>query len=129
MVFMLRRRYQRIRNFFTRILLSTLWWETALPRLGLRRLSKKTRSKRLQRMAAEFRTLAVRMGGVMIKVGQFLSSRLDVMPPEIIAELAGLQDEVGAEDFADIRKVIESEFGQSLETRFVDIDPVPLASA
>ncbi len=129
MLFMLRRRYQRIRNFFTRILLSTLWWEVALPRLGMRRLSKRTRSERMRRVAVEFRTLAIRMGGVMIKVGQFLSSRLDVMPPEIIAELAGLQDEVGAEDFSAIRKMIEFEFDEPLETRFTDFDPTPVASA
>ncbi len=126
---MLRRRYQRIRNFFTRILLSTLWWETALPRLGLRKLVKRTRAERMRRMAAGFRTLAVSMGGVLIKVGQFLSARLDVMPPEIIAELADLQDEVGAEDFADIRKVIEAEYGKPLEELFTEFDPVPMASA
>jgi predicted unusual protein kinase regulating ubiquinone biosynthesis (AarF/ABC1/UbiB family) len=129
MVCMLRRRYQRIRNFFTRILLSTLWWEVALPRLGLRKLSKRTRSERMKRMAVEFRGLAVHMGGVMIKVGQFLSARLDVMPPEIVSELSGLQDEVGAESFSDIRKVIEAEFNEPLESRFIEFAEVPMASA
>ena len=43
-----------------------------------------------------FRALAIRMGGLMIKVGQFLSARLDVLPPEITDELSGLQDEVPA---------------------------------
>ena len=58
---------------------------------------------RMRRIAASFRSLAIRMGGVLIKVGQFLSSRLDVLPREITAELAGLQDEVGAESFEAIR--------------------------
>ena len=34
------------------------------------------------------------MGGVMIKVGQFLSARLDILPSQVTDELAGLQDEV-----------------------------------
>ncbi len=44
--------------------------------------------------ARRFRALAVQMGGVMIKVGQFLSARLDVLPREVTDELMGLQDEV-----------------------------------
>ena len=39
------------------------------------------------RTAVRFRALAIRMGGLMIKVGQFLSARLDVLPPEITDEL------------------------------------------
>ena len=44
----------------------------------------------------------------MIKVGQFLSARADVLPPEITEELAGLQDEVPAEDFSAIRQRAET---------------------
>ena len=64
-------------------------------------------SKRQQQIAVRFRTLAIQMGGVMIKVGQFLSARLDVLPRQITDELAGLQDEVQPETFEDIRAVIE----------------------
>jgi predicted unusual protein kinase regulating ubiquinone biosynthesis (AarF/ABC1/UbiB family) len=83
----------------------------------------------MRRIAIRYRTLAIRMGGVLIKVGQFMSSRLDVMPREITSELAGLQDEVGAESFAAIRGEVEAEFGGPLHTRFFEFDPVPLASA
>ena len=69
------------------------------------------------------------MGGVMIKVGQFLSARLDVLPKEITDELAGLQDEVSPESFAEVRKVIEAEFGSPLETKFFDFQELPLAAA
>ena len=71
----------------------------------------------------------MRQGGVLIKVGQFLSARLDVMPREVTSEFADLQDEVGAERFEDIRRVIEEEYGEPLERRFVEFDPVPMASA
>jgi predicted unusual protein kinase regulating ubiquinone biosynthesis (AarF/ABC1/UbiB family) len=69
------------------------------------------------------------MGGVMIKVGQFLSSRVDVLPEEITKELAGLQDEVAPESFEDIRQLAETELGASLSELFLEFDPKPLAAA
>ena len=55
--------------------------------------------------------LAVDLGGLMIKVGQFMSSRLDVLPPEITRELEGLQDEVPPVPFPRIRALAEAELG------------------
>jgi predicted unusual protein kinase regulating ubiquinone biosynthesis (AarF/ABC1/UbiB family) len=69
------------------------------------------------------------MGGVLIKVGQFLSARLDVLPKEITSELSGLQDEVEAETYEAIRSVVEAEFGVPLEEKFSDFSPIPIASA
>ena len=62
--------------------------------------------------------LAVDLGGLMIKVGQFMSSRLDVLPPEITKELEGLQDEVPAVPLADIRRAAEAELGMPLERAY-----------
>jgi predicted unusual protein kinase regulating ubiquinone biosynthesis (AarF/ABC1/UbiB family) len=69
------------------------------------------------------------MGGVLIKVGQFLSARLDVMPREVTEELSGLQDEVQPEQFGPIKALIEAEFGKPLEQIFTEFDPQPFASA
>jgi predicted unusual protein kinase regulating ubiquinone biosynthesis (AarF/ABC1/UbiB family) len=126
---MYRARRRRITRFFLRMMISLIWWEVVLPRVGLGGLARVTRPERLRRAAAAFRALAVRMGGVLIKVGQFLSARLDVLPAQITRELAGLQDEVGAEHFSDIRGVIEAEFGVPLERKFTEFSPVPMASA
>lgn len=125
----LRARYRTIVGFFARLTFNLAVWEIILPRLGLRGLSRSTRSSRYRRIAADFRRLAVHMGGVMIKVGQFLSTRLDVLPAEITDELSGLQDEVPAEDFAAIRELAEAELGARLETLFERFEPEPLASA
>ena len=122
-------RYRRTLAFFFGVMLRELWWDFLLPRIGLGVLSRRTRSGRMRRIARSFRELAVRMGGVLIKVGQFLSSRLDVLPREITAELSDLQDEVGAEAFEAIREVVEAEFGAPLAERFEVFDPLPLASA
>jgi predicted unusual protein kinase regulating ubiquinone biosynthesis (AarF/ABC1/UbiB family) len=115
--------------FFTRVTAAFIFWELVLPRLGLRALTRRTRSRRLRRVSAQFRLLAIRMGGVMIKVGQFLSSRLDVLPPEVTEELSGLQDEVPPEEFADIRRLAESELGAALEEKYAFFDETPLAAA
>jgi predicted unusual protein kinase regulating ubiquinone biosynthesis (AarF/ABC1/UbiB family) len=116
-------------RFFSGVMVSVVVWDIVLPRIGLGAVSRRTRKARMQRIAVGFRTLAIRMGGVLIKVGQFLSSRLDVMPREITSELAGLQDEVGAESFDAIRGEVEAEFRAPLSSRFCEFDPVPMASA
>lgn len=125
----MRARYRRILRFAARYLIQTWWYELVLPRFGLARLALRGRSARLQRIAERFHHLAVDLGGLMIKVGQFMSSRLDVLPPEITKELAGLQDEVPPVPFARIRTLAEAELGTTLERAFSFIDPTPLAAA
>lgn len=126
---MIQSRYRRILWFFGRVILSFIGWDILLPKLGLRGLSRSTRKERLRSIAVRFRALAIQMGGVMIKVGQFLSARLDVLPREITDELAGLQDEVRPETFDAIRSVLESELNAPLESRFSGFEPHPVAAA
>jgi predicted unusual protein kinase regulating ubiquinone biosynthesis (AarF/ABC1/UbiB family) len=126
---MYRHRYNRILWFFARVLISLLWWDIFLPAIGIRTPGKRNRTRRLQRIARNFRAMATEMGGVMIKVGQFLSSRLDVLPRVVTDELTDLQDEVSPETFENVRRVIESEFGEPLEARFAWFEEAPMASA
>jgi predicted unusual protein kinase regulating ubiquinone biosynthesis (AarF/ABC1/UbiB family) len=126
---MLRSRYRRILWFFAGVLLQIIWWDMILFRLGLRGLVRRTRPARLRKVAADFRKLAIQMGGVMIKVGQFLSARLDVLPREVTDELAGLQDEVRPESFEDIRRVAEQELQGPLSEQFAEFIRQPVASA
>ena len=126
---LLRARYRRIMIFFTGVAINFIFWEVFLPRIGLRAFARRTRSNRYRRVAAQFRRLAIQMGGVMIKVGQFLSARLDVLPPEITEELAGLQDEVPAEKFDEIRKQAETELGAPLHEKYESFEETPLAAA
>ncbi|HUX49348.1 MAG TPA: AarF/UbiB family protein [Spirochaetia bacterium] len=126
---MFRSRYRRILWFFGHVIVGVAWWDILLPKIGFRGLSLRTRTRRMRSAAISFRALAIRMGGVLIKVGQFLSSRVDVLPREVTAELSGLQDEVGAESYEDIRRVVESEFGVSVAEKFYFFDPAPIASA
>jgi len=126
---MLRARYRRIVFYFTRVIISLLWWEVILRGIGFRHLAKRTREKRLKRIAENYRMMAVEMGGVLIKVGQFLSARVDVLPEVVTDELAGLQDEVPPADFTEIRLLAESELGAPLSERFAHFEEEPLAAA
>jgi predicted unusual protein kinase regulating ubiquinone biosynthesis (AarF/ABC1/UbiB family) len=124
-----RARYRRILRFAGWNLAVTWWFELFLPRIGLARIAERTRSKRMRRFAQRFHVLAVDLGGLMIKVGQFMSSRLDVLPPEITAELEGLQDEVPPVPFVAIRRLAEVELGVPLERAYTSVDETPVAAA
>jgi len=125
----LRARYRRIMFFFGRVVAGFIFWEILLRRVGLGAWAAKGRSERTRRTAVRFRALAVSMGGLMIKVGQFLSARLDILPPEITDELSGLQDEVPPESFEDIRAKAESELALPLTGHYESFDETPLAAA
>ncbi|WP_188680993.1 ABC1 kinase family protein [Subtercola lobariae] len=124
-----RARRRRILRFAGWNLAVTWWYELLLPRIGLARLAERSRAKRMTRFAKRFHVLAVDLGGLMIKVGQFMSSRLDVLPPEITSELEGLQDEVPPVAFEAIRALAEHELGVQLERAFAFVDEVPVAAA
>ncbi|MGK0742753.1 ABC1 kinase family protein [Leucobacter sp. Z1108] len=124
-----RARYRRILRFAGWNLAVTWWYELFLPRIGLVKIAERTRARRMRLFARRFHVLAVELGGLMIKVGQFMSSRLDVLPPEITAELEGLQDEVPPVDFAQIRARAEAELGMPLERVFGSVEETPLAAA
>ena len=124
-----RARYRRILRFAAWHLAVTWWFELFLPRVGLARIAERTRAKRMLRFAQRFHVLAVNLGGLMIKVGQFLSSRLDVLPPEITKELEGLQDEVPPVSFSAIRRLAEAELGARLDQLFASVEETPIAAA
>jgi predicted unusual protein kinase regulating ubiquinone biosynthesis (AarF/ABC1/UbiB family) len=122
------RRYRKMRRFVARVFLHALWWDVflAVPPLSRFRISP---AQRYRRIARRYRLLAVEMGGVLIKLGQYLSVRVDLLPPEVIAELAGLQDEVPPGPFADIARQIAEDFGRPVSAVFSAIDPQPVGAA
>lgn len=125
----LKARYRRILRFASLALAQTWWFELFLPKIGLSGIAARGRVRRLKRLARRFHDLAADLGGLMVKVGQFLSARLDVFPEEITRELAGLQDEVAPAPFEQILKIIEHELGMPANVAFAEIEPEPIAAA
>ncbi|HQE19212.1 MAG TPA: AarF/UbiB family protein, partial [Aggregatilineales bacterium] len=124
-----RGRYRRVMRFFTSVFISIIWWEVVLRAVLGERVVSRGRTGRMRNIARRFRALAVRMGGVMIKLGQFISTRVDVIPHEIIDELAGLQDEVPPEDLDVMLALLESELGQPADQLFAEFDTSVQAAA
>lgn len=122
-------RYLRVLIYFGSVTLSIIWWHIILRNLGLRAFVRRGMQSRFQRWARRFRRLATRLGGIWIKVGQFLSARVDVLPEVVTKELSGLQDEVPAEAFDVMIAVIRNEFGDQVDEKFQEFDEEPLASA
>jgi predicted unusual protein kinase regulating ubiquinone biosynthesis (AarF/ABC1/UbiB family) len=122
-----RRRFIRGVRIFLRVLLS-------YKLLSLRNLfaSPLVREARLKRLHAEnarmLRERMVEMKGVLIKVGQFMSSRVDVLPPEYTDELSKLQDQVPPAPFSDIAKRLTEELGP-IERIFSSFEREPIAAA
>ena len=69
------------------------------------------------------------LGGAFVKLGQLLSTRPDLIPPEYAAELAKLQDDAPAVPFEEIRQVILQDLGKDPQKIFTRFESKPLASA
>lgn len=114
--------------FFLSAFVEILVFDFMLNRPFLRWLRGKP-VRRWVRIAVEYRVLAGRLGGVLIKLGQYLSTRVDILPVEVTRELSGLQDEVPEESFYDIRRAVESELGGPVQDVFSSFMEKPLGAA
>src|SRR5712691_947504 len=69
------------------------------------------------------------LGPTFVKFGQLLSTRPDVLPPDIISELRALQDDVRPFPFAQVEQVVSEDLGLSLDKLFTDFEEKPVAAA
>src|SRR5581483_6598080 len=83
------------------------------------------RSQRGQHLREMFDEL----GPTFVKFGQLLSTRPDIVPPDIIAELRKLQDDVTPFPYTQVEQVIEAELGLAINKLFVEFSEKPLAAA
>ncbi len=91
----------------------------------LARLATLTGKSGTRDYAGAFRAI----GPAAIKLGQSLATRPDLVGEEAANNLLSLQDSLPPVPFAEIRKVIESSFGQPIEALFAEIDPEPVGAA
>lgn len=81
------------------------------------------------RQAKEYKRTALKLGGLMIKMGQFLSTRADIMPPSFIAELEGLTDRVPAVPREKAIDLLEQEWNETHTDILMNLSDKPVASA
>lgn len=98
--------------------------------IGLKLISR-NKGDRLERLsgAMRIRMAFEELGPTFIKFGQILSSRPDLIPVDLLTELARLQDHVPPFDFDEVAAIISSEFGRPHGEVFEFIDRTPIASA
>ncbi|OPF84792.1 hypothetical protein VT50_0200910 [Streptomyces antioxidans] len=81
------------------------------------------------RLARPLRLALEEGGPTFVKLGQMLSTRHDMLPPEFISELSRLQSQVPPEPWPAVEESLAEAYGVPWEEIFKDVDPVPLASA
>ena len=115
-------------RLFGRILWE-LWWWQLLRRLRGAEVADRRKSDLLRRQAVRVRETALSLGGVLIKLGQFFSTRVDLLPREYTEELSRLQDEVTPVEAEAVYRVIEEELKQRPDEVFARFDSDYLAAA
>ena len=105
-----------------------------LGRMGLGGLAPKTtrpdtETSRRAAWPERVRLVLEDLGPSFMKLGQIASTRTDLLPPELIAELKKLQDDVRPVDFAAIKTEVEASLGASIDDIFADFTERPLAAA
>lgn len=91
-------------------------------------LTPERRAQRSRRRARWLTQQFLQLGSAFIKLGQLLSARPDVLPAELVEELAQLQDRVPAFSFEVVQALLEQELGERC-AEIIDLEPVPLGSA
>jgi ubiquinone biosynthesis protein len=115
------RRYSQISRILTRRGLT--------PYLRGGRRSELATSEGRARLARSLR-LALEDGGVtFVKLGQVLSTRRDLLPPEFISELSRLQDDAPKVPWPEISAVLQSSLGAPVAEKFASVDPEAIAAA
>lgn len=73
--------------------------------------------------------LCTTLGATFIKVGQIASTRSDLLPRGMIAELSTLRDRVPAFPFEEVRRIVEQDLGKPLDAIYAEFDETPVAAA
>lgn len=82
-----------------------------------------------QSRGARLRLALEALGPIFVKFGQVLSTRRDLIPPDVAEELSKLQDKVPPFPYSQVEEIIASSFGQPIKEVFSQFDRLPVASA
>lgn len=111
-----------------RILIEYLWMNFFARFRGPEAI-KAAEQRAYRRWGALLRKAALRLQGLIVKVGQFLSARADILPDSFTKELTQLQDAVPGAPFPAVKKLVEAELGAPLDSLFAQFDATPVAAA
>lgn len=125
-------RYQQIARILTRYGFGHLLTQLGVGRAiapSLKRLRFSSAEILVATPAERMRMVIEELGPTFVKLGQILSTRGDLLPPDVISELEKLQDTVPPVSFLPVQAQIERELHRPLSDLFAAFDPQPVASA
>ncbi len=123
----MRLRFWRIFIFAVQLFARLVFWQMFVSNYAPKYVER-TNLRRWTRYARAFKHFAIETGGVMIKAGQFISTRVDILPPEVTEELAALRDTVPSIPNKTMMQIVERELGP-ISARFSWFADEPLAAA
>ena len=97
--------------------------------VGLRQVRAPSGSEGTGPFARRLRRVLVELGPTYVKLGQVLSVRPDILPPDILAEFESLQDRVDPMPWSDVQTLVERELTRPMDSVFAEFDPEPIGSA
>lgn len=92
-------------------------------------INTKFRAERVKKDPENLRLVFEELGPTFIKIGQILSTRPDILPPEYITELSKLQDSAPSFSFDTVQEIIEADLNKDINQLFISIDKDPVACA
>jgi predicted unusual protein kinase regulating ubiquinone biosynthesis (AarF/ABC1/UbiB family) len=122
-----RKRFFKVAFIFFKIFLDFNRESKLRVRKGFQK-AQKIMEKTHRKRAKQLYDVAVELGGVLIKLCQYLSTRRDLFPDPYIEILASLQDNVPSIPYETVERILRNQYGTQ-NWPFQAVDPVPLASA
>src|SRR5690349_21451316 len=113
-----------VRHGFGELVQQTGWGA----QLGIGKKDSENDERAISR-AERIRLTLTELGPSFVKLGQIVSTRPDLVPPDVVEELKKLQDDVPPVPFGQLKPLLELELGASLEDIYDDFDERPMASA
>ncbi|MFG1365645.1 ABC1 kinase family protein [Xanthobacter versatilis] len=121
-------RARAVRRLFLRIALHIFFWDIVMTRGPLKRL-RRAPAPRWAALARQYRREAERLGGVLIKLGQYVSARVDLLPEEVTHVMADLRDAVPPVPGPQIVAQIEEDFLLPITGLYRSFDEEPIGAA
>ncbi|MDR1851733.1 MAG: AarF/ABC1/UbiB kinase family protein [Propionibacteriaceae bacterium] len=121
-------RYRKIMGAATRCA-AELWLLEKSAWLRTEKRQQAARSRLYKRQAVRITKLAMRLGGLIIKAGQYASTRVDMLPAEYTSTFSKLQDSIPPADLGEVKALLEAELGRPIEEVFPTFEDEPVAAA
>lgn len=115
-------RISKVLSMFFVIFLQIYWYKIS-------RKSKADWEKLWGNIGGRFRKTLFELEGLLIKIGQILSTRADLLPNAFIRQIEDLTDKVPPSNWSEIEEILEAEWGKSFQQNFLSIEKTAVASA